>query len=192
MEEIWKDIKGYEGLYQVSNMGRIKSLERNVISYNRWGIYERTVKSKIVNGGKRGGYKGVILYDNKNHKSCLVHRLVAEAFISNPKNKPEVNHKNGIKTDNRVQNLEWVTSQENIKHAWSTGLTKSFMLGIRGKKHKRSKCIVQINKKTGKVIREFFGATEVERKTGIHHQSIWECCNGKRKTAGGYIWKYKE
>ena len=66
------------------------------------------------------------------------------------------------------------------------------MLGIRGKRHKRSKCILQINKNTGEIINEYYGTPDVERKTGIHNQSIWECCKGKRKTAGGYIWKYKE
>ena len=112
-EEIWRDIAGYEGLYQVSNCGRVKSFYRG---------------GRILKQSLKRGYMFVELYLNTNGKIHIVHRLVAQAFIPNPLNKLEVNHINGIKTDNRVENLEWVTRSENEQHAYDTGLAH----GMRG------------------------------------------------------------
>ena len=114
MEEEWRDIKGYEGLYQVSNLGRVRSLDRYVQTKKGNKSFH---KGKILIGTDTGhGYMKVSLLYNGRRKSVFVHRLVAEAFIPNPKNKPEVNHINCIKNDNRVVNLEWVTSSENKIH----------------------------------------------------------------------------
>ena len=104
MEEIWKDIEGYEGYYQVSNLGRIKSLKR-----------PRIMKSHL---NEATGYIGQNLSNGQIKKYCLVHRLVAKAFIPNPENKNQINHKNGDKTDNNVTNLEWATQSENMKHSY--------------------------------------------------------------------------
>ena len=117
MEEIWKDIKGYEGRYQISNFGRVKSL-----------IYPKEKIMNIYNfrrdGEKGKGYWRARLIKNSSYKYFFVHRLVAEAFIPNPNNYATVNHINGIKTDNRIDNLEWCSLKENIQKAWETGLYK--------------------------------------------------------------------
>ena len=106
MEEIWKDIEGYEGLYQVSNLGRVKYLPK----YN-------TKKEGIMAYTIRSGYRNLILRKNGKRKSKQIHRLVAQAFISNPENKPFVNHKDFNRQNNIVENLEWVTQKENVH--WS-------------------------------------------------------------------------
>lgn len=124
MKEVWKDVVGYEGLYQVSNLGRVKSLARFKLNHGKLKpIPERILKpwemSKQTNGQ---AYMMVSLYQNAKRKSALVHRLVAEAFIPNPENKPTVNHKNGDKYNNQVDNLEWMTQRENLLHAYKMGL----------------------------------------------------------------------
>ena len=122
MKEVWKDINGYEGCYQVSNLGRIKSLDR--MTNNQYGEYfmkGRILKNSII---KEKGYCRVSLNNGNGKISKRVHRLVAEAFIPNPENKPEVNHKDGNKLNNCVSNLEWCTNKENIEHSIRTGLKK--------------------------------------------------------------------
>lgn len=109
--EVWKDVLGYEGCYQVSNLGRVKSLSRNIIHRNRVCDHREKILSQRDNGH---GY----LYTRFSAKPFYVHRLVAAAFVSNPGNKKTVNHKNGIKADNRAENLEWCTQQENGNHSF--------------------------------------------------------------------------
>jgi hypothetical protein len=126
--EVWKDIIGYEGQYQVSNLGRVKSMNREV-DIKRCKVNK---KEKIMSIGRRGGYSSLQLCKNSIDKSFLVHRLVALAFIPNYENKRTVNHINGIKTDNRVENLEWATDSEQVIHAIKTGLN------VMSDKHKRA------------------------------------------------------
>lgn len=117
-KEIWKDIKGYEGFYQISNLGKVKSLKRT-ISFRRNGV-NNTIKVKtiILSPGKyRGGYLQVSLNKRGKGTTNKMHRLVGQAFIPNPENKPCINHLNGIKTNNYAQNLEWCTYEENNRHA---------------------------------------------------------------------------
>lgn len=142
----------------------------------------------------RNGYTRIGLRygeDKSQSKHFLAHRLVAEAFIPKRNGKDEVNHKNGIKTDNRVENLEWVSRSGNMQH-------RSKVLGFRGPKtwagktgkdHPLSKPVLQI--KDNVVIQEFSGTLEAERITGISHGNIIGCCHGKRNCAGGFQWKYK-
>jgi hypothetical protein len=133
MEIIWKDVPSYEGYYQVSSCGLVKSVQR-IVKYreNHSGLRkERILKSNVT----KGGYVHATICINKENKTVKVHRLVALAFIPNPENKPCVNHINGIKTDNRAENLEWCTYGENTQHAYKTKLKN----GIKGEKSHLSK-----------------------------------------------------
>lgn len=122
MEEIWKDIQGFEGHYQVSNLGKVKSLSRVIIRSNG---KKHSVKEKILSVRPCSkGYSRVVLNNEKTKVDSKVHRLVAIAFLANPNKRSEINHKNGIKSDNSVSNLEWSTRSENVKHAFDNKLKK--------------------------------------------------------------------
>lgn len=190
MEEIWKDIKGYENEYQVSNIGRIRSLDRYKYQNGRYGQIQRLYRGKILKFDQdKDGYFTVKLRHKVFHR---VHRLVAQTFLENPENKNTVNHKDGNKKNNCINNLEWATEKENTQHAHKTGLAKSAMIGKKGKLSNNFRIRVQIDEKTGEIIGKYNGAAEAERITGIKAQNISDCCNQKRKTAGGYIWRYKD
>lgn len=184
LNEIWKDIKGYEGLYQVSNFGRVKSLERikngrKTLNeeYSSLPVKERILKPSITNSG----YLQVVLFKNNVGTTCKIHRLVAEAFLPNPNNYPCVNHKNCIKTDDTVENLEWCDYQYNNTYADRMDKIKQ----------KLSKPVLQYDL-DGNFIKEWNSPLEASITLfGKKVFSIYECCNGKRKSAGGYIWKYK-
>lgn len=124
MTEIWKDVVGYEGLYQVSNLGRVKSLPKNA------GFRKQAEKQSAI-FMDRQGYCKVNLYKNNAHRQCYVHILVATAFLPNNENKPQVNHIDGDKSNNCVENLEWCTAKENVIHSYTIGLKS----GKKGKDH---------------------------------------------------------
>jgi hypothetical protein len=185
-KEIWKDIPGYEGLYQISNLGRVKSLDRIVTS--KIGV-KKSVKGKIMKNCINGNqYSYVNLSLNKKFKSKKIHRLIAIVFIPNPENKPCVNHKDGNKLNNSIDNLEWVTMGENQKHAYDTGLKIGALKGKTGYKNHLSKTVMQMDL-TGNLISEFGSVNEATRMTGVNNISA--CCKNKRPSAGGYKWKYK-
>ena len=183
MQEIWKDIKGYEGLYQVSNLGKVKSLKKEVNFYS--GLYKevkkRKYKERIINLKKTNrGYMNITLYKNGIRKHFNVHRLVADTFILNPNNLPEVNHKDGNKENNCVDNLEWVTRSENMQHSLKTGLFKP-----------KKKALIQYDLKGNFVKRwETIKDFLIENNMNLKSSGITNCCKGRQRTAYGYIWEY--
>ena len=178
--EIWKDVNGYEGYYKVSNFGKIKSCLR--IVKNGLGNADRIIKSRIIKPYKDNhGYHMVSLSKDGKVKKHKVHRLVAEAFISNPENKPTVNHLNEIKYDNRASNLEWATYKENNDHGGHNERVSKTL----------SKPIEQLDK-NGNKISSFESVREASLATGIHIMNIKSCLAHKNRTyAGGYKWRYK-
>lgn len=180
MQEIWKDVVGYEGMYKVSNLGNIISVRRN---YKK-GIW-------YITPFDNGGYLRVSLVVNNKRTNLLVHRIVAEAFIPNPENKDSVNHIDGCKTNNTVENLEWVTKSENIKHAIKIGLRPSYRphRSMRGSNSSLSKKICQYDK-DGNLIREWGAAGDAADALGLHERFILRVCRGERKTYSGFIWKF--
>lgn len=198
-QEIWKDIKDYEGSYQISNLGRVKSLSKTL--WNGVGYFES--KERILVPGKdKDGYLQVGLYKNKKRKSFKIHRLVGQHFILNEENKPEINHKDGDKQNNNVNNLEWVTSSENSTHAYKAGLLKIKkgkenplhykFKGTNNPTAKKVKCIT-----TGKIFETILeGANYYNIKSS---SDIVSCCRGRQKSAGKHpvtgeklIWEYLE
>lgn len=185
-KEVFKDVLGYEGLYQVSNFGRVKSLKRKNVFYCglKKEYLERPVKEKILNFSKSNrGYLQVCLTKNGKYKTYTVHRLVAKAFIDNPLNKKTVNHIDGNKLNNCANNLEWATSSENNKHAFDNGLSKPH------NQRKVNQYDLEDNFiKTWNSIAEFLK----ENNINLKNSGITSCCKGKQKTAYGYKWKYAD
>ena len=177
MSEEWRDVVGYEGLYQVSDQGRVKSLERKV---SHWRGGERIQKECILKPDvSKDGYLRAGLWAGGKRKWLRIHRLVCEAFHENHDNKPQVNHINEDKTDNRACNLEWATARENSNFG-----TRNERLG-----KAQSKPVAQYAQ-DGELIKVWQSTNEVERQTGFSHGYICKTANGKYKQAYGFIWKY--
>ena len=183
--ENWKDIKGYEGLYQVSDLGRIKSLARDIYCQN--GIVRHIEEKILAFNLDRGGYQYVALSLNGKAKSIKVHRLVALAFIPNPENKSQINHKNEVKTDNSVENLEWCDAAYNVNYGTrNERMVKNRRYPKLGNHPKAKPVFCEELNKT------FDCAKRVEEELGIWGTSILKVCKGKGKTAGGFHWKYAD
>ena len=179
MTEIWKDIEGYEGMYQISNLGKVRSLDRIVINYK--GPFVKKGKNKSLSNISTG-YKGVCLCKDGKQKTHKVHRLVAKAFLPNPNNLPQVNHKDEDKTNNMIwvnedgsidynkSNLEWCDNEYNINYSWSVP-------------------IYSINLHNGEY-NKYSSLTDAYIKTGVHKSAISRVLNNKRNKAGDYIWRH--
>lgn len=188
MQEVWKDIQGYEGLYQVSNLGRVISIRKNRTN-TPVQLKDQPIIMKLSLSSS--GYCHVQLYKDGEYKTHNVHRLVANTFIPNPDKKPEVNHIDANKTNNSVSNLEWVTRMENLHHAASLGLTPpSPMLGKYGENNPNSKPILQYDA-NGCFIKEWDSIMSIARHYSCNNSMISACVNGRVKTSLGYIWKEK-
>lgn len=181
----WSDIEGYEGLYQVSDDGRIRSCDRYVVTkggYNRicHGIEKKQRKDK-------DGYMKVSLHKDGNLQTFYVHRLVANAFIPNTENKPCVDHINAVRNDNRVENLRWFTVKENN----STDIAKTRKSVGAFKREDNKKKIIQYSL-NGEMINKYNSSMDIERELGFEHSAVLRCCKGKQNTSYGYKWVYMD
>jgi NUMOD4 motif./HNH endonuclease. len=183
MEEIWKPIKGYEGIYEVSSYGRVRSSERTAERLDRYGnISKYEVKGRIISQWKRkDGYMSVTLRSMKTQSTLLVHRLVIETFVPNPDNLQLVNHKDENKSNNNVENLEWCTPSYNNTYN-----------NIHMKKNMPFKKRVRQMTFDGEVIAEYESAADAARQTGLSNGGISSSCNGKKgfERYHGYNWEY--
>lgn len=183
--EIWKDIKGYEGFYQVSTYGRVKSLDRLIILKDRAGNPRPAkYKSKILkenleikNKSNMLPRKYVVLSKLCKKRRSYIHRLVANTFIKNLKKLPEVNHKDGNPLNNNIGNLEWVTKKYNIDHAFKNKLIKT------------QKPVYKLDKDTLKILEQYPSAAEASRQMGFSAAKVSQAIN-RKGTCGGYRWKY--
>lgn len=186
-KEIRKDIIWFEWYYQISNFWRVKSLQR-FIKQNNWGI--QMIKPRFLClWYDAHWYLQVWLNKNWKRKMCKVYRLVAEAFIPNPENKLTVNHKNWIRDDNRLENLEWATYSENIKHWFSCLWRIPHMLWKLWKKCPNSKTVYQYTK-DWIFVKEWGSTREAEREWWYNHRHISSCGNWIRKTHKWYKWSF--
>lgn len=178
MQEEWRPVVGYEGSYEVSNYGEVRGVDRWVPSIHGERFKKGVIKNKKTD---KDGYFRVYLSKSSKKKQFMVHRLVAEAFIKNPDNRPVVNHIDGNKQNNAITNLEWCTRSENDLHAFRLGLRIPTCGGT-------SKAVYKLDIKTMSIIGKYSSLTEAGRQNGLTTQSISYVVNGKHRQAGGFKW----
>ena len=196
MKEIWKEVVGFKELYEVSNLGNVKSVDRYVCGKLN---SKRFQKGKIMTAQKnRKGYFAVILHKNGIAHYFLIHRLVAISFIENPLNKEQINHIDMNKKNNSVDNLEWCTNLENMRHSYAngghSGFTEKQLEAVKRNQliaaKKKEIPVMQLDDKMN-LINSFRSINEASIITKSCASKICSCCRGKRKTCNGFIWKYK-
>lgn len=181
--EIWKPVVGHEGAYEVSDQGRVRSLDRTICATTRWGtLAQRLLRGRTLRGTDNGrGYFQVSLCDETGRRvNNLIHRLVAQTFLPEVRGKTHVNHINGDKSDNRASNLEWCSRSENMQHAHDTGLLDPYSVPVIGT------CVF-----SGRETR-YEKQTDAEialSGTGRPSSAINHCLVGKKKTAYGHVWR---
>ena len=183
IQPYWKDIVGYENEYQINQFGEIRTLKDSP-KLKKYDVLKPQTS-------KRNGYVYQMLYKNGKEKLFRVHRLVAMAFLPNPNNLPQVNHKDGNKQNNSVDNLEWCEQSDNMKHAYKNGLqipSENQRKSIINTNKLKQKKVCQI--KDGKIINTFSGISEASRQTKISISCISRCCNLKRKSTNGCEWRF--
>ena len=183
--EVWKPIKDFEN-YEVSNLGRV----RNTIFKNN--ICEKPKIKILKQCLQNSGYLKTTIRKNKKQYNKTIHRLVAETFIPNPNNLPCINHKDGNKHNNCVDNLEWCTYSYNNKEAYRMGLKKPYQTGKYGADSLKAIKVLMIDKNTNEILKEFGSLIDAAHYVGKNKSChIVNCCKGKLKTAHGYKWQYK-
>lgn len=197
--EEWRPVKGYEGLYEVSSFGRVRSVDRNV-RYVNGNIHHR--KGKFLSQYIRpDGYVQIEISKDNNKRQVTAHRLVAEAFIPNPDNLPQVNHRNEDKTANYPDNMEWCNSKYNnnfgtkpqriSKKLSGRNHTNVSILKMRETKRSKMKPVLQYTL-DGEFVAEYESQRAAQRQTGTNESHIGRCCRGECNYAGGFIWRYKD
>lgn len=182
--EIWKDVVGFEKYFQISNFGNVLSKARKV--WNGKGFYNKS-QVLLKPSQNHKGYPIAYLGANNEKRTIPIHRLVAIAFIPNPNNLPQVNHIDGNKQNNRVDNLEWCTNSDNQLHAWKMGLQR-----VSGNAGKPKRAVLQYDKDWN-LIHEYPSIADASRAVGEKSKSnIGECCRGRKKSVQGYYWKFKK
>ena len=178
VQEEWKDIKGFEGIYQISNYGNVRSVNHYVKTGNN-GM--RLVKGRILKPFKTcNGYLFIKTSKKYGSKHLAIHRLVAITFIENPNNYPNVNHKDEVKDNNVFTNLEWCNHSYNALYGTCQERLRQY----------KQKRVNMIDKNTGTILKTFNSMKIAAEQLGIHKEQISSVCRGERKTAGGYKWRY--
>lgn len=198
-KEIWRPVKGYEGYYEISNFGRLKSLERKVKQGNHFRFVPEKIKKPHMSGD---GYPAYTLCKDCKSRMIRTHLLIARAFIPNPDNKGYVDHINTDKNDFSIKNLRWVTAKENannpltLRHCRENTYIKEVSDKAKRTKIERGcktapRKVYQFSKEA-KFIKEWFCPNTVQQEIGIHATAIRDCCNKKRFSAGGFLWSYNK
>lgn len=194
MNEIWKPIKGYEGYYEASNLGNIRSVDRVILSTANilHTEHKQLRRGRVLKQGNgRKGYKIVVLQRDGQKRTMYTHRIIAMTFVENPYNKPCIDHINGICTDNRAENLRWCTQKENINNP-NTVYKNLDTLKQNALTNCKAKTILQLDKDSLEVIQEILPKSSYFKDMGYVRAYITSACRNRKKNAYGYKWAFKD